>query len=92
MDDVSWYAGGATRGEAFQNGLRTLRENLGVCRKGGVTLEIKKTQLFQEEIRLLGFYFEKDGKKVTEAKAVKLAEWRVETAKEIVGFLAFINF
>ena len=55
-------------------------------------MEIKKTQLFREKIKLLGCYFEKDAKKVTERKAVKLAECRVETAKEIVGSLAFINF
>ena len=92
MDDLSWYAGGGTREEAFRNGLRTLQENLRARREGGATLEIRKTQLFQEEIKLLGFYFEKDGKKVTETKAAKLAKWRVETVKGIVGFLAFINY
>ena len=75
MDDLSWYAGGRGREEAFQNGLRTLQENLKARTEGGATLEIKKTQLFQEEIKLLGFYFEKDGKKVTETKGIKLAEW-----------------
>ena len=93
VDDLSRYAGGETREEAFRNGLRTLQVNLRARRKGGVTLEINKTQLFHEEIKLLGFYFEKDGKKASGTKAIKLAGWRVGTVKEIVGFLApFITY
>ena len=92
VDDLSRYAGGETREEAFRNGLRTLQVNLRARRKGGVTLEINKTQLFHEEIKLLGFFFEKDGKKASGTKAIKLAGWRAGTVKESVGFLAPVNY
>ena len=92
MDDLSWSVSGATLDEAYALGKEKLIRNLDICRKNGITLEARKSQLFREEVVLLGFRFGKEGKMIEPVKEIKVGEWAIKDEKGIVSFLAFINY